>query len=83
MSLTGKIGQNNALRGAGAIQKTIQAKTVSVSGANTSLSTLTDVDITARTDGSMLQWDSTAGTFKVKPLIEDTNSNLKIKGGSF
>jgi phage baseplate assembly protein gpV len=47
------------------------------------LAGLTDVDVSARTDGSLIQYDAAAGKFKVKPIIEDTNSLLKINGGSF
>jgi hypothetical protein len=45
------------------------------------LSTLPDIDVTARGDGSMIIWDNSTSTFKVKGQIE--NLNLSIIGGSF
>jgi len=49
--------------------------------AGQSLSALTDVDTTARDDGSMIIWDAASSTFKVKGEVQ--NTNLKIIGGSF
>lgn len=63
-------------------QRTIEAQKVLLTTGQ-SLAGLTDVDISARTDGSIMQYDASAGKFKVKPIIEDTNSLLKINGGSF
>tara|TARA_B100000768_G_scaffold160682_1_gene160367 strand:- start:466 stop:714 length:249 start_codon:yes stop_codon:yes gene_type:complete len=82
MALQGKITTNPGLRAKSAAQRTIEAQKVLLSTGQ-SLSGLTDVDVSARTDGSIMQYDSTAGKFKVKPIIEDTNSLLKINGGSF
>ncbi len=63
-------------------QRVIEAEKVLLSTGQ-SLAGLTDVDVSARTDGSLIQYDAAAGKFKVKPIIEDTNSLLKINGGSF
>ena len=83
MALQGKITATRPLQGAGMKQKEIVARNISVSTFTTQLSTLTDVDVSARTDGSLMQYDASAGKFKVKSLIEDTGSLLKINGGSF
>ena len=63
-------------------QRVIEAEKVLLSTGQ-SLAGLTDVDVSARTDGSLIQYDAAAGKFKVKPIIEDTNSLLKINGRSF
>ncbi len=83
MALQGKITANRGYQSAGITKKVIMARNVSVSGVTSQLAALTDVDTSARTDGSIIQWDGSAGTFKVKPTMEDTNSNTKINGGSF
>jgi len=82
MALQGKITTNPGLRAKSAAQRTIEAQKVLLSTGQ-SLSGLTDVDVSARTDGSLMQYDATAGKFKAKSLIEDTGSLLKINGGSF
>jgi type II secretory pathway component GspD/PulD (secretin) len=82
MALQGKITSTPSLMAKSAQQRTIDAQKVLLSTGQ-SLAGLTDVDISARTDGSIMQYDATAGKFKVKPIIEDTNSLLKINGGSF
>ncbi len=83
MALQGKITANRPLQGAGMKQKEIVARNISVSTFTTQLSTLTDVDVSARVDGSIIQYDGSTGKFKVKPTMEDTNSNTKINGGTF
>jgi|TARA_B100000953_G_C17880554_1_gene377849 hypothetical protein len=83
MAIQGKITANRGYQSAGVTKKVIMARNVSVSGVTSQLAALTDVDTSARTDGSIIQWDGSAGTFKVKPTMEDTNSNTKINGGSF
>ena len=83
MALQGKITANRGYQPAGITKKVIMARNVSVSGVTSQLAALTDVDVSARSDGSIIQWDGSAGTFKVKPTMEDTNSNTKINGGSF
>ena len=76
MALQGKITANRGYRSAGTQKKVIMAKNISISGETTTLAALTDVDTSDRADGSLIQWDSTAGTFKVRGDIQDTNSNL-------
>ena len=83
MAIQGKITANRGYQSAGVTKKVIMARNVSVSGVTSQLAALTDVDVSARSDGSIIQWDGSAGTFKVKPTMEDTNSNTKINGGSF
>jgi hypothetical protein len=83
MALQGKITATRGYQSAGLTKKVIMAKNISVSGVTTTLAALTDVDTSARSDGSMIQWDAAAGTFKVKGDIQDTNSNLKLIGGTF
>jgi len=83
MALQGKITANRGYQSAGITKKVIMARNVSVSGVTSQLAALTDVDVSARADGSIIQWDGSAGTFKVKPTMEDTNSNTKINGGTF
>jgi len=82
MALQGKITTTPSLQAKSSTQRTIEAQKVLLTTGQ-SLATLTDVDISARTDGSLMQYDATAGKFKVKSLIEDTGSLLKINGGSF
>ena len=55
MALQGKITATRPLQGAGMKQKEIVARNVSVSTFTTQLSTLTDVDVSARVDGSIIQ----------------------------
>ena len=83
MALQGKITTNRGYRSAGTQKKVIMAKNISISGETTTLAALTDVDTSARADGSLIQWDGAAGTFKVRGDIQDTNSNLKLIGGTF
>ena len=80
MALQGKITANRVIQSGGIKTKTIVARNMSINEAQT-LSTLSDVDVTARDDGSMIIWDDSSLTFKVKGEIE--NSNLQIIGGSF
>lgn len=80
MALQGKITTSRGYQSAGAQQKVIVARNMSLT-AGQSLSALTDVDTSARNDGSMIIWDANTSTFKVQGQIE--NTNLKIVGGSF
>ncbi len=82
MALQGKITPTPSLQAVSSKQRVIEANKVLLTTGQ-SLSTLTDVDVSARTDGSLMQYDASAGKFKVKSLIEDTGSLLKINGGSF
>ena len=80
MALQGKITAKRSVQAGGLKSKAIVARNMSINEAQT-LSTLSDVDVTARDDGSMIIWDDSSLTFKVKGEIE--NSNLQIIGGSF
>ncbi len=80
MALQGKITATRGLSSAGTSSKTIVARNMQLTAAQ-SLSSLADVDTTARTDGSIILWDDTTSTFKVRPDVQ--NINLKIIGGSF
>jgi hypothetical protein len=82
MALQGKITTTPSLQAKSSTQRTIEAQKILLSTGQ-SFATLTDVDVSARTDGSLMQYDATAGKFKAKSLIEDTGSLLKINGGSF
>tara|TARA_B000000477_G_scaffold124580_1_gene132848 strand:- start:6179 stop:6427 length:249 start_codon:yes stop_codon:yes gene_type:complete len=82
MALQGKITPTPSLQAKSSKQRTIEAQKVLLTTGQ-SLATLTDVDISARTDGSLIQYDAAAGKFKVKSTVEDTGSLLKINGGSF
>lgn len=59
----------------------IQANSVTSSTSVTSLSQLTDVDLTTLGDGSMLIYDATTNKFVSN--VEINNSNTSIIGGSF
>ena len=80
MALQGKITTKRVIQSGGLSSKAIVARQMSI-GVGQSLAALTDVDTTARTDGSIILWDDSTASFKVRPDVE--NSNLKIIGGSF
>jgi Neuraminidase (sialidase) len=81
MALQGKITANRVIQSAGGVQsKTIVAKQISV-GQGQALASLTDVDVSARDDGSMIIWDNATSKFNVLGAIQ--NTNLQIIGGSF
>jgi hypothetical protein len=80
MALQGKITANRGFQSAGASQKVIVARNIALTAGQT-LSGLTDVDTAQRDDGSLIQWDQSTSTFKVKGVVE--NSNVSIVGGSF
>ena len=80
MPLQGKITTNRVIQSAGVSRDVIVARNMTI-GVGQKLATLTDVDTTARTDGSVILWDDATSTFKVRPDVE--NANLKIIGGSF
>ena len=75
MALQGKITPTPSLQAKSSTQRVIEAEKVLLTTGQ-SLATLTDVDISARTDGSLMQYNATAGKFEVKSLIEDTGSLL-------
>ena len=80
MALQGKITTKRGFQSAGASQKVIVARNMSLT-AGQSLSALTDVDTTQRDDGSLIQWDQISSTFKIKGIVE--NPKVSIVGGSF
>jgi hypothetical protein len=80
MALQGKITAQRGFQSAGASQKVIVARNIALTAGQT-LSGLTDVDTSQRDDGSLIQWDQSTSTFKVKGVVE--NSNVSIVGGSF
>ena len=80
MALQGKITTQRVIQSAGTSSNVIVARNMTI-GVGKKLATLTDVDTTARTDGSVILWDDATATFKVRPDVE--NANLKIIGGSF
>jgi len=80
MPLQGKITTTRVHQAAGSSSKVIVARQMNL-GIGQTLGALTDVDVTARTDGSVILWDDATSTFKVRPDVQ--NANLKIIGGSF
>ena len=80
MALQGKITANRSIQSGGVKSKTIVARNMTISDSAT-LSSLTDVDVSQRDDGSMIIWDNATSTFKVLGEIQHTN--LQIIGGSF
>ncbi len=71
-----------ALKGKVGTKKKIQAKTVTYSAlATQKLQDLADIDVTQRDEGSLIIYDLSSQTFKVKSSVE--NSNTYIVGGSF
>ena len=80
MALQGKITANRSIQSGGLKTKTLVARQMSLTELP-KLSTLPDIDVSARNDGSMIIWDNSTSTFKVKGQIE--NLNLSIIGGSF
>ena len=80
MALQGKITANRSIQSGGIKSKTIVARNMTISDSAT-LSSLTDVDVSQRDEGSMIIWDNSSSTFKVLGAIQ--NANLQIIGGSF
>lgn len=80
MALQGKITANRSIQSGGVKSKTIVARNMTISDSAT-LSSLTDVDVSQRDEGSMIIWDNASSTFKVLGAIQ--NTNLQIIGGSF
>jgi len=80
MALQGKITTQRVIQSAGTSSNVIVARNMTI-GIGQTLGALTDVDVTARTDGSVILWDDATSTFKVRPDVQ--NANLKIIGGSF
>ena len=72
MALQGKITTTPSLQAKSSTQRTIEAQKVLLTTGQ-SLAQLTDVDISARTDGSLIQYDASAGKFKVKSTVDKSN----------
>ena len=80
MALQGKITANRSIQAGGLKTKTLVARQMSLTELP-KLSALPDIDVSLRGDGSMIIWDDSTSTFKVKGTIQ--NVNLQIIGGSF
>ena len=80
MPLTGTLQKSSSLKGKLKANKSIQAKSMTYIPSE-KLSDLSDIDITNREDGSLIQWDTATQTFKVHGTIE--NNNTFIIGGTF
>ena len=80
MALQGKITANRSIQSGGIKSKTIVARQMQLTE-STNLSSLADVDVTARVDGAIILWDDSTSKFKIMGVVEETG--LKIVGGSF
>ena len=80
MALQGKITANRVIQSGGLKSKTLVARQMDLTE-KPKLSSLPDIDISARADGSMIIWDTATSKFKVQGAIQ--NVNLQIIGGSF
>ena len=79
-TMKAKIQQSGKLKGRAQGQQEIIAKSASLTSA-LSLGDLTDVDVTGQTDGVMMIFDGTTGSYKVTTQIQ--NDNLNIIGGTY
>ena len=79
-TMKAKIQQSGKLKGRAQGQQEIIAKSPSLTSA-LSLGDLTDVDVTGQTDGVMMIFDGTTGSYKVTTQIQ--NDNLNIIGGTY
>jgi len=79
-NMKAKIQQSGKLKGKAQQQQEIVAKSASLTGA-ISLGDLTDVDVSGQTDGVMMIFDGTSGSYKVTTQID--NQNLNIIGGTY
>lgn len=79
-NMKAKIQQSGKLKGKAQAQQEIVAKSASLTGA-ISLGDLTDVDVSGQTDGVMMIFDGTSGSYKVTTQID--NQNLNIIGGTY
>jgi len=81
MAIQGTIGSySSRLKAKMGKRDIIQAKSMTYIPA-VKLSDLTDIDITDKEEGSLIIYDESTETFKVKSTLE--NSNTYIVGGSF
>ena len=79
-NMKAKIQQSGKLKGQAAGQQNITATSVSLT-ASMSLGDLNDVDVTGQTDGVMMIFNGSSGTYEVKTQIQ--NENLNIIGGTY
>jgi hypothetical protein len=81
VSINGNIGNNPpTISGSVGKNDTIQVKSMTHSPSQ-KLADLSDIDVTQRDEGSLIIWDETTQTFKVKSELK--NVNTFIVGGSF
>jgi hypothetical protein len=78
--ISGAIFQTPSIKAALSNVSSVQARTVAV-GAGKSLADLSDVDLSAVADGSVLVYNGTTGKFVATREVD--NRNLKIIGGAF
>ena len=78
MALQGKITTTPSLQAKSSQQRTIEAQKVLLTTGQ-SLAQLTDVDISARTDGSLIQYNASAGKFEAKSFIKMSYKDIKNK----
>jgi hypothetical protein len=80
MAIQGSLSPANPIKGSVGGSDSIQAKSMTYTP-TAKLADLTDIDVTEREEGSLILWDETTQTFKVKSTVE--NNNTFIVGGSF
>lgn len=76
----GAIFETPSIKAALSNVSSVQARTVAIGGTK-ALSDLTDVDLSAVADGSVLVYNGTTGKFVATREVD--NRNLKIIGGAF
>ena len=79
-TMKAKIQQSGKLKGKAQGQQEIVAKSASLTS-SLGLGDLTDVDLSGQTDGVMMIFDGTTGSYKVTTQIQ--NENLNIIGGTY
>ena len=79
-TMKAKIQQSGKLKGKAEGQQNIIAKSASLTS-SMALGDLSDVDVTGQTDGVMMIYDGTTGSYKVTTQIQ--NENLNIIGGTY
>ena len=75
-----KIQESGKLKGQAAGQQNIVAKSASLTS-SMALGDLSDVNVTGETDGVMMIFNGSSGTYEVKTQIQ--NENLNIIGGTY
>jgi hypothetical protein len=79
MAIKAKIRSNSNIRGKTKPGNQITAQTLKTG--SIALADLTDVNAQGQTDGAMLIYDGSAGTYTVTPIIGNENTN--IIGGTY